>query len=91
MVTTTLLKVTIKLTTICGGKSRYDVGHYRKTETKNPASKQGLKVLLGFPRKCKWWRRRESNPRPQILRFQLYMLISSIILTTSYPMNRENK
>jgi hypothetical protein len=40
---------------------------------------------------CVWWRRRESNPRPQILRFQLYMFIPSIILTTSYPMDRENK
>jgi hypothetical protein len=38
-----------------------------------------------------WWRRRESNPRPQILRYQLYMLIPSISLTISYPMDRENK
>jgi len=37
-----------------------------------------------------WWRRRESNPRPRILCLQLYMLISSINLTSSYPMNREN-
>ena len=22
-----------------------------------------------------WWRRRESNPRPQVIRFRLYMLI----------------
>lgn len=37
-----------------------------------------------------WWRRRESNPRPQILRFRIYMFSSSINLTLRYPMNREN-
>ena len=26
-----------------------------------------------------WWRRRELNPRPQALRFKVYMLISSLI------------
>jgi hypothetical protein len=28
---------------------------------------------------CKWWRRRESNPRPQVLRPEVYMLIPSLI------------
>ena len=36
-----------------------------------------------------WWRRRESNSRPQILRRWLYMLIPPISLTLSYPTGRE--
>ena len=38
-----------------------------------------------------WWRRRESNPRPQALRLWLYMLILSIYLTAGYPKGRENR
>jgi len=38
----------------------------------------------------KWWRRRESNPRPQILRLRFYMLIPSIDLTNCYPKGRED-
>ena len=26
------------------------------------------------PRMPEWWRRRESNPRPQVLRYKIYML-----------------
>lgn len=35
-----------------------------------------------------WWRRRESNPRPQVLCHRLYMLILSIVLTSSNPTGR---
>ena len=38
-----------------------------------------------------WWRRRESNPRPQVLRLWLYMLIRSIYLIAGYPTGRENR
>ena len=38
-----------------------------------------------------WWRRRESNPRPQALRLWLYMLIRSIYLIAGYPTGRENR
>jgi len=38
-----------------------------------------------------WWRRRESNPRPQVLRPWLYMLIRSIDLVDGYPTGRENQ
>jgi len=38
-----------------------------------------------------WWRRRESNPRPQVIRFRLYMLIRPINLINGYPVGRENQ
>lgn len=38
----------------------------------------------------KWWRRRESNPRPQALRYRLYMLIPYFDLVCGYPMGEEN-
>ena len=37
-----------------------------------------------------WWRRRESNPRPQDLRLRLYMLIRVFVLTGGYPTGRDN-
>ncbi len=37
-----------------------------------------------------WWRRRESNPRPQDLRLRLYMLIRVFALTGGYPTGRDN-
>ena len=40
---------------------------------------------------CIWWRRRELNPRPQILCHRLYMLIQSINLVAGYPTGRENQ
>ena len=41
--------------------------------------------------KYKWWRRRESNPRPQVISFRLYMLIRPINLIEGYPVGRENQ
>ncbi len=38
-----------------------------------------------------WWRRRESNPSPQVIRLWLYMLIRSISLIEGYPIGRENQ
>jgi len=38
-----------------------------------------------------WWRRRGSNPRPQVRCSRLYMFILSISLTQCYPTDRENK
>ena len=35
-----------------------------------------------------WWRRRESNPRPRILRPQLYMLSRVFVLTACDPTGR---
>ena len=37
-----------------------------------------------------WWRRGELNPRPQVLRYKIYMRIRSIVLITGYPIGREN-
>ncbi len=34
---------------------------------------QGLLDVIGFSRTPMWWRRRELNPRPLILRLKLYM------------------
>ena len=36
---------------------------------------RGLIDSVGVCWKCVWWRRRGLNPRPQILRLRLYMLI----------------
>ena len=46
----------------------------------------------GFSVTCDriWWRRRESNPRPQALRLWLYMLIRPIVLTEGYPVGGED-
>ena len=42
-----------------------------------------------WPRDRKrWWRRRESNPRPQALRPRLYMLSPPFVLTASNPTDR---
>ena len=38
-----------------------------------------------------WWRWRELNPRPQILRFRYYMLFLIIDLTGGYPTGGENR
>lgn len=38
----------------------------------------------------KWWRRRELNPRPQILCHRFYMRIHSIGLAGRYPSGRED-
>ena len=37
-----------------------------------------------------WWRRGESNSRPQALRHRIYMLIPFFSLTSSYPMGGED-
>src|SRR5690554_2658613 len=49
-----------------------DPGSGRK-ERQQPTRKGWKKWGIG-----KWWRRRESNPRPQALRSELYMLIPSL-------------
>ncbi len=38
-----------------------------------------------------WWRRGESNPRPQVLCHWLYMLIRFFDLTLYYPIEGEGK
>ena len=48
-------------------------------------------VSNGLERSLVWWRRRESNPRPQVLCLRLYMLIRSINLVEGYPSGRENQ
>ena len=37
-----------------------------------------------------WWRRRESNPRPQVIRFRLYMLSRPINFIAGYPVDEGN-
>ncbi len=48
-------------------------------------------VVTGRYRTINWWRRRESNPSPRVIRLWLYMLIRSIYLIEGYPIGRENK
>ncbi len=51
--------------------------------TKKTIPHAGLGNRIGLS-KMNWWRRRESNPRPQMLPSRIYML-SSVLL--SYPWN----
>ena len=37
-----------------------------------------------------WWRRRESNPRPQVLRYRFYVRVQPIDLAPCYPADGEN-
>ena len=37
-----------------------------------------------------WWRRRESNPRPQALRYRFYVRVQPIDLAPCYPVGGEN-
>ena len=79
---------------------KVDNGRPRRTTQKQknqPAICRNRLILCGlwwfamvYWQTFNWWRRRESNPRPQILCRQLYMLIQSINLTVCYPIGREN-
>lgn len=53
-------------------------------DNKKPAKPFGLRVL-DF-----WWRRGELNPRPQVLRHKVYMLIPRFNLASDYPSGQEN-
>ena len=55
-------------------------GNRRDRARKNPNRSR-----LGF---CYWWRRRESNPRPQVLYGQRYMLSPLFDLTRCTPTGR---
>ena len=57
-------------------------GNRRDQTRKNPNRER-----LGFHY---WWSRGELNPRPQVLRYKIYMLIRSIDLAPGYPIGREN-
>ena len=46
------------------------------------------KAALGRLWMVFWWRRRESNPRPQALRLWLYMLSPLLNLANSVPAGR---
>src|SRR5688572_31396001 len=37
-----------------------------------------------------WWRRRESNSRPQALRYRFYVRVQPIDLAACYPVGGEN-
>ena len=55
-----------------------------RQKTKNPPItriKAGLVYFFGLHKTSNWWRRRESNPRPQILYTQIYILSHAFNLT----------
>src|SRR5674476_1532791 len=52
---------------------------------KKPAGPFGTLPVLEI-----WWRRGELNPRPQVLRLKVYMLISLFNLANDYPSSQEN-
>ncbi len=58
-------------------------GNWRDQARKNPNRER-----LGFQY---WWRWRELNPRPQILRFRYYMFFLFFILVSGYPTGRDNR
>jgi hypothetical protein len=43
------------------------------------------------PGALRWWRRGESNPRPQALDIKIYVHIQSLFLVPRYPTDRENR
>ena len=50
--------------------------------TRERARKKANSELLTF---VYWWRRRESNSRPQVLRHRLYMLIRAFVFNCRLP------
>ena len=58
-----------------------------RANTGAPGKKYPNRERLGFHY---WWSRGELNPRPQVLRYKIYMLIRSIDLTPGYPIGRED-
>ena len=57
------------------------------TENKSPQLR-GLLDVAGTAWLLKWWRRRESNPRPQVLRPRFYMRSQLFNLTAGLPSGR---
>ena len=56
------------------------------TRTRSNMLKKWIKkAVLGRLWIIKWWRRRESNPRPSALYRQLYMLSRPFFLASRYP------
>ena len=53
-------------------------------------ARQSKKATQGWPSCFDWWRRRESNPRPQALRYKIYVRIQPIDLAACYPAGGEN-
>ncbi len=74
------------------GDFRRAVLKWQEAET---APTQGERAKKSQPDKgwdfTLWWRWRELNPRPQILRFRYYMLFLLIVLTGGYPTGGENR
>ena len=65
-----------------------------RADARNPAPRGDSRKEKGpgyYPGPSDWWRRRESNPRPQVLRLWLYMLIPVLYLITGYPTGREDQ
>ncbi len=60
-----------------------------KRKTPKALSTLGVLVFCGSLWTIKWWRRRESNPRPQMLPSRIYMLSSR--LEVSHPVCRGNR
>jgi len=66
----------------------HDVG--KLWSAKRGGSEQKKAVMNHGLSQDNWWRRRESNPRPQALCRRFYMRILSIVLTGRYPTGRED-
>ena len=60
-------------------------------KTKKKPAVSGLWDVHGFHWTLMWWRRRESNPRPQALCHRIYMLSPVFVLTADYPTGREDQ
>jgi len=62
---------------------------WAKYKLKSPHG-AGFMDVAGLNWIVDWWRRRELNPRPQVLRHKVYMLIPRFDLASDYPSGQEN-
>ncbi len=73
-----VLELPLIPTPFCAGLQWFWLYFTGQQKTRKPLLAAGLMYLLGLPCTTKWWRRRESNPRPQILPSRIYMLSSGL-------------
>jgi hypothetical protein len=52
------------------------LGRYQAQKRPEPLLLLGLPAFVGLRWSLKWWRWRESNPRPKVLNARIYMLSS---------------
>jgi len=59
------------------------------SETKKPHVSMGLRYFVRLCDTLNWWRWRELNPRPTILRLPIYMLIPTLVFDAGCRLSTE--